>query len=310
MTSPKIVKEYKDLEISVNDTDERRLKWLSGYFDAKGSCSFKTDMTPIIQILNANPKVATLIYAVFKKHGIVSKTSERSKTGKSSKKKRWDVFTETKSETIKVVNLLLPFIQGKKEQLITLIEKYDSKKLKYLNATNNVLIKDNDQLFNSLGFKKDQHETISDDNTKLEFNSFCDVDWLCGFIDSVGNIKLDKRDMKGRDMAHFTPILQISHHNKKCMNAAYSTLRNLKVGCHVHFGISEKLNRGKWTLTVSGLKRIKFLCFHILDHLVLKKDQINILNLYIYRRLQENPESIDEMGYSTHFALNDMEKTL
>lgn len=314
MADPEKIKDSKELSSSINDIDDvPKIKWLGGYFDIRGTCAL-TATGPLIQILNSSPKVSMLAYSLFKRSGIETTISERSRPSKSSKKKRWDVFINSPKEVIKASRLLKEVVIGKREQLEILeggvYPVENIKRMKYLNSTNNILIADNNKLFLELGFKQTEHCQADREHSTLSQTDFCDADWLAGVLDAIGIFKIDVMNLRTKDMYKCTPMISIEHHNKKVIEAVYSTLRNLKTGCHIRFFVSEVKNRGKWTVTVSGFKRVKFLAHLLLDHLFIKREELNLINLYIHRRLSEPKGSIDELGYSTKCALDEMDKTL
>lgn len=292
------------------DGESNRLNWLAGYFDIKGSCT-TTLASPMIQILNTNPKIAATAYSIFKTKGIESTISERSHPSKSSKKKRWDVFAE-KNEAIKIAKLLLPYSKGKQEQLSLLQqEHYDPIYLKYLNWTNHTLIGDNLTFYTKFESNKyNEHNLATDENARITTDDFNNKDWLAGVIDATADIKLSQMDKKGKLAAQFNPIIEIEHQNKKIITAICSTLKNNSVGFHVSFSISKTRNMGKWRVTVSGFKRVRMLLRFIMTHLLVKKEISELLNIYIHRRLKEDRKSIDDLGYSTREAIITMEKAL
>lgn len=309
MNNSNITKENKDIKTSVNDIDDQcRIRWVGGFFDCKGNVSL-AQTKPLIQILNANPKAAMIIYSLLKRNNIEVRISERSKPSKSSKKKRWDLFSEGEA-AIQLAQFLSNYVFGKREQLEFIIKNKDKCELQYLNQTNNILILNNVKLFEKIRIKKYDHETINESTKRINVNNFCDLDWLCGVTDAVGVFEINSRDKKGKDAAKFTPRFFIKHHNKKIMNNVASSLKQYKIGYHISFKVSESQNCGKWILEIAGLKRIKFLLFYILDKLIIKKEHANLLNLYVHRRLKEDPKSIDELGYSTKSALESMGKSI
>lgn len=219
----------------------------------------------------------------------------------------------TPKEIAKTAELLKDYVCGKREQLETFFRGTNTdsvNQMKYLNSTNHILIADNQKLFLDLGFERYEHQLAEQSNSVLSPSQYCDLDWLAGVIDAIGIFKIDIMDLKSKNMYKCCPLLTIEHHNKNVIEAIYSTLRNAKTGCHIRFFVSEIKNRGKWTITVSGFKRVKFLSHLLLDHLFVKKEQLNLINLYIHKRLAEPKNSIDELGYSTKCALDEMNKTL
>lgn len=303
-------KTIKDVNLTPSSTNEealnkKKLEWLAGFFDITGT--FSIDPKPRIFIPNTNPKAAMIAYGLLKRHNINATVTEKSLPSKSSKKKRWDIITEDCSKTAK---LLFPFCVAKTKQLTLFAnENYDRKELSYFNRTSYTLINDNVKLFDLLKFERYDHEMVNDTNKVITPSSYDNMNWLAGIIDANADIKLDKMDKKGFT-AKFTPTIQIRHHNKKVIECAASTLNNNKIGYHLQFNVSETENRGRWTITISGFKRIKYTNLFLLDRLFLKKEQINLLNLYIHKRLQEDPKSIDDIGFSTMNAIAEMNKSL
>lgn len=299
-------------------SDQSMLKWLGGFFDGEGSCSF-SQASPSIQIVNTNPKASMLCMSLLRNNGIEAKISERSQPSKSSKKKRWDVYVHQADEAIKAANFLIPYVWGKRKQLELIIEYSKNRKntyiyhkeMQFLNQTSNILVINDEILWQKIGYKMDQkkHENPNDQNVRIDLISdYNDMDYLAGLLDADGTVGMGQRENKGKYTDRFTPHMAVINTNKEIVNRAYSTIRNNEIGCFVSTRIPTTRNRIRWDLLVSGVKRVKRLAYFIKDRLQIKRQQAELLYLYCCEREKAPKSPVNDTGYQCKMAIEALNK--
>lgn len=320
-------------------------KWLGGYFDVQGSCSFVKD-SPSLIINNSNPKIAYICSSLFRKNNISSRITERSKPSKSSKKKRWDILIDDPKEVVKAAKFLRNYAYGKREQLDLIIEyigsqrslKYFVNKMKYLNQTNHILVLDEEKLWEYLKFQSfEKPLTASDENSRIVKDDFCDLDYLAGVLDGAGIIEISQQQGKYLNSDKFEPRIKIVSKNKEVVTKCFSTIKSL-TGCLIKFSPQEnsslennfsaqngkvkdfsgnpnrislqQKNYGKWELLVSGIMRVKELAEVMRDKLVLKKQQMELLYLYSWEKIRSKKNLVNDTGYSIKMALKNLDREI
>ncbi len=285
----------------MDDNLESKIDWCAGFFDGEGSVSFAAK-TPIITIVNTNPLAVTYFFEAMKKKGIDFIISERSKASKSSKKKRWDMYIYDRIGISRFINLMKNRVHGKSKQLLLLQDFYNEQssgydqkiksyhnRMKYLNQTCHMIIKNNDLLWKKLGFVPDivDHKMIDKDSSLIETGSFNNLEYLSGVIDAEGSVAINHRLNKHRaNTDRFSPIISFTNTNKLIIEKCCSTLKNNNVGYHVQFRISEERNRGRWDVSIGGVKRTHILSFLLKDKVIIKRQQMELINNYCLLRLQ------------------------
>jgi hypothetical protein len=279
----------------------KELAWCGGFFDGEGSFSFATEC-PIINLVNTNPLAVTKFFEIMKRYDINWKITERSKPSKSSKKKRWDLYIITKSEVIKFLNVMENYIYGKKKQLYLMKNFYDEIKNKqskdilkdyhqimmYYNQSSNILIVDENKLFEKLGFKLDfkHHEIANEENIKIETNSFNDLYYLAGIMDAEGTFYINKRNVNN-SYDRFIPFVSFVNTNKEIVKHCCSTLKNNNIGYHVQNRTAENRNRVRWDVSISGVSRTVKINELIKDKLIIKNRQSELMLKYSQLRLND-----------------------
>jgi hypothetical protein len=320
-----VINRQGELLMSINqlsEVDPMKLNWCAGFFDAKGSFSLSNGLVKII-IENTNPVAISYFYEVMEKNSIQFKISERSKPSKSSKKKRWDMFIlEDDKNILKFVNLMKNKILGKEKQLFLVEEflfnlknKQDfyEKMMKYLNQTCYMFINDDEKLWEKLGFVPDMidHKKIDKDYHIVEINDFNNLDYLAGLLDADGIISMNTRynkHSKQIDRDRYIPIISFTNTNKKIINNVCSTLKNNKIGYHVQFKIDEQRNRGKWNIQTSGIKRVLHLSNFLKNKLIIKKQQMDLINSYCKLKFEDVIGNNSSVGLSYKDAIDVLNK--
>jgi len=315
MDTPQVIK-----EIDIEENDKKKLSWLGGVIDGDGYFSFDAKCATI-GIVNTDPLLASRCISIFKKFGIEAKTHER-KPGslKSSKKRRYDIYLYGKDKVGLASNILFPFVKGKNKQIELIIDfcnglidiKKASKKMMYLNQTSNILIIDDEILWKKLGIKLESkyHQNLNEETKKINIlPDFCDSYYLAGIIDTDGTLGINVRNNKYCNTNRFTPVMRIVNTNKRIIEHCYSTIKNLEIGCHISNRESEKRNRMRWDLSVSGLKRVHDFLSEIINILIIKKQQAEELLFYCKERLSE-PKGVNLIGEQYKSSLESLKKNL
>ena len=274
------------------------LSWCAGFFDGEGSFSFAAKC-PYVLINNTNPLAVTKFAIEMKKNNVNFKITERSKPSKSSKKKRWDLYLSNNEEIKKFISLMKNYINGKSLQLHLLSNYYEDNNynnyedkvndynelMKYYNQINNILIQDENKLFNKLGYIPEikRHQFISEELKEIKTDTYKDIDYLSGIIDAEGSIYINKRQNKKRNTDRFTPWISITNTNKKIIECCCSTLKN----CDIRYYIfcRENRNRCRWDIIISGIKRTIKLSELLKNKLIIKNRQLDLIYEYCNSRL-------------------------
>ena len=299
------------------ETKNQNEKWLGGFFDAEGHCSFSQGSLSI-GIVNTNPLAIAKCQSVFRGNGIEANVSERSKPSKSSKKKRWDLFINKADEAIKAAAFLKKVVYGKTAQLDLILEYSNirknteqfHKRMMYLNQTSNILVKDDAKLYEKLGFvpEKKEHENVNEETKRIHvYDNFCDIYYLVGIFDGEGTVSINKRENKYRNTDRYTPIVSMVNTNKEIISRAYSTIKKSNVGCFVANREKTKRNRMRWDLLISGLKRVKAISEYISDKATIKRQQLEEVNAYCFERLKQ-PKGINDIGHVYKAAIEALNK--
>jgi len=278
------------------------LSWCGGFFDGEGSFSF-APKCPSVGIVNTNPIAVTKFMSTMKKNNVNFKITERSKPSKSSKKKRWDMYLLDGDEIRKFLILMEEYIHGKNFQLQLLKNFYDENYLKlrsysniikdyhelmmYYNQSSHILIKDEKKLFEKIGYTPQvlQHQMISDDNKKINYSDFNNIYYLSGIIDAEGTVYINRVDQKKYDGNRYIPSVSFTNTNKSIIEKCCSTLKNSEIGHYIYFRVPETRNRGRWDISISGVRRCKSVCELLKNKLVIKNRQIDLLYEYCEMRL-------------------------
>ena len=236
------------------------------------------------------------------KNDINLKISERSKPGKSSKKKRWDIYTNNKIELQKFIKIMEPYILGKNRQLQLINNFYETiqnKQMKdvlkdyhelmqYYNQSSHLLIIDENKLFVKIGWKPTiaQHVLANEENVRINTDDSNLIWYLAGIIDAEGSICMNERYTDHSSNYRFSPVVSLTNTNKKIIQCCCSTLKNNGIGYHVQVRINPDRNRIRWDIMVSGIKRVKSLTDLLNGKLTIKNRQNELLNKYCNLRLQ------------------------
>jgi len=294
MDNPQVIKKKDDL------------RWLGGFFDGEGYCSFSPG-SPTIGLDNTIVDAIYKCVKIFSDYGVEAKINIRKKTPKT--KKRWDLFINQADHAIRAAEVLLPYVFGKRKQLLLMLEYANHRKnaqdfhkrMRYLNQTNNILIKDDEILWKKLGFIYDkQHENINDQTQLVITDNFDDLHYLAGVIDAEGCINMHRRHGKCRE--RFTPQILINNTNKKIISKTVSAIQKMNIGCYVNFRVFQNRNRGRWDVISSGVKRVKTFSQKILEFTFIKKEQLKMINLYCEERLL-SPKSLNSSGQNYKSAI-------
>lgn len=279
------------------------LSWCGGFFDGEGSFSFCSGC-PYISVVNTNPIAVAYFFEIMKKNNIDFKISERSKPSKSSKKKRWDMYMMDRTNVFNFLSTMEDYVHGKKKQLFLMKNFYDEsdqKKRKYsdivkdyqqvmmyYNQTSNLILINEEKLFEKLGFQLDfnHHEIINESNISVSFDSFNDINYLAGIIDAEGTVYINKRNMNN-SYDRFIPSISVVNTNKEIVKRCFSTLKNNGVGCHIQSRVNESRNRVRWDISVSGVKRVSLLSEMLKNRMVIKNRQVDIIHKYCSFRLND-----------------------
>lgn len=308
MDNPQVIKKTKTIDNEAIVTDQEKLKWLGGYFDALGSCLISHESCSV-RLMNINPHAAFRIYSIFKNHGITSQIGKNIKSPKG-KKKRWNLVIEGE-EAFSAAKLILDFCPGKNKQLLTLCQyprltnkDYLSKMMSYLNKTNKQLIQSDKELWKDLGFEiKKMHQNVNEHNKKINLTNFDDWNYVAGLFDASAEIGLDRHEKKYRDTDYYNPYVKFGSVNKEIIESVFSTMKNDKIGCHINFSVPMTKNRGKWTITVSGVKRILSLSHYLSDKLAVRFKQFQLLYEYCLERDVAH-KGVDITGQSCKEAID------
>ena len=299
--------------MKIQKEDKTLLKWLGGFFDGEGFCSFSQG-SPSIGINNTNPLAISRCKSLFEKYNIYTGIHERSP---KSKKIRWDISINRADEAIKASEFLMPFVYGKRKQLELILEYSKTRKnaenfhrkMMYLNQTNNILIKDDNVLWKKLGFVLEKnHQNINDETSKIISLDFKDIHYLCGIIDGEGTIGINKRENKYRNTDRYTPVISFVNTNKEIIEKCVSTIKNLNLPCHIQLRISDVRNRARWDIQVSGIMRVDSFCNEIKENILVKKQQVELLHIYCRERLKSKKSSINMIGESYKEAIQKLNK--
>lgn len=280
------------------------LSWCGGFFDGEGSFSFASKC-PNINIVNTNPLAVSNFLGVMKKNNINFKVSERSKPSKSSKKKRWDMYIMNQSEVLPFLDLMQEYIHGKKKQLFLMKNFFEETEkrarkysdivddyhqvMMYYNQISNILIVDENKLFQKLGFQLDfkHHDIANEENTKIETNDFFnDLYYVAGIIDAEGTIYINKRNVNN-SMDRYIPSIGFVNTNKEIVKQCCSVLKNNNIGYHVQSRTIEGRNRIRWDVSVTGVKRVEKLSALLIGKLIIKNRQIELIHKYCSFRLDD-----------------------
>jgi len=295
----------------MNPTTIDLLNWIGGFFDGEGSFSFSQG-SPSVVLVNTDPQACFLVMNTMKTFGIDAKINERSKPGKSSKKKRWDVFINQAEESFKFCELMKPYIRGKSKQL-ELIQEYQNirksaqefhRKMQFLNQSNNILIIDKSKFLEKLGFdiQEWKYEIYDTNNDKLNQTDFSNTDYIAGLFDAEGCVNINMRKNKSCNTDRFIPQIMFTNTNKVIIENFYSAMKNNQIGCHITSRIPTERNRIRWDLIVSGLSRTKKVCDLLVDKSRIKNKQIELMLAYLNERLLD-PKSINTTGYNVKMAI-------
>lgn len=284
--------------------DNFNLSWCGGFFDGEGSFSF-CSKCPNISITNTNPLAVSVFFEMMKKNNINFKITERSKPSKSSKKKRWDMYIMDKDNIVRFLSLMEDYIHGKKKQVFLMKNFYDESSvrgnrkyadivkdyhqvMKYYNQISNILIIDEDKLFEKLGFTLDfyHHEIYDETNDKIEVDSFSDLDYLAGIIDAEGTIYINKRNIK-KSYDRYVPFISFVNTNKEIVKKCCSVFKNNDIGFHVQSRKPSKRNRIRWDVSVTGVKRVHKLSSLLKGKLIIKNRQNDLIHKYCSLRLDD-----------------------
>jgi hypothetical protein len=281
--------------------NDPNLSWCGGFFDGEGSFSFGPGC-PYVSVVNTNPLAVSSFFEIMKKNNIDFKISERSKPSKSSKKKRWDMYMMDRKDVSSFLEVMQDYICGKKKQIFLIKNFYDEtdqKKRKYsdivddyhqimmyYNQISNLIIIDENKLFEKLGFQLDfnHHEIMNDYNTKIEVESFNDLFYLAGIIDAEGTVYINKRNVNN-SYDRYIPSIGFVNTNKEIIKKCCSTLKNNGIGYHVQSRINSNRNRVRWDVSVTGVKRVEKLSNLLIGKLIIKNRQIELIHKYCSFRL-------------------------
>lgn len=226
---------------------------------------------------------------------------------KYSKKQRWDICINKTNECLKFCNLMKPYIQGKINQLNLMLEYFDvknakmhHKKMKFLNQTNNLIILDKNKLIEKLKHDIPNDwplELYNEKNTQIKTTDFNDLNYLAGIFDAEGWVFLNKRKQR------YLPIIGITNTNKIIISRTMSCLKNNQLPCYIRTRIPTNRNRIRWDVGASGILRTYKVLTVIQNLLKVKKQQVDILLVYLKQRL-ENEKSVNYLGEETKFALS------
>lgn len=292
------------------------LSWCGGFFDGEGSFSFAPECASIT-LVNTNPLAIANFNETMLKNNVMLNISERSKASKSSKKKRWDLYSTSREECSKFVKLMKPYVKGKDLQLNLMENFFEDKHpniqayhkiMMYYNQTSHILIKDEKVLYEKLGFVPEvaNHKFIAVENSEIVTDDFNDLDYFCGIMDAEGTVYMNQRDTKDNQTGtRFTPSISFTNTNKEIITKCCSTLKNNNIGCHIQF--RENRNRGRWDIIVSGVQRAKSLASLIKDRLIIKNRQSEMLYKYCNLRI-ENPKSLNDYGLTFKEAIELLNK--
>jgi len=294
--------------------DEKKNFWLAGFFDGEGSCSF-SQSSPSVNIVNSDPKTIAYCLEIFKSNNIEAKISERafpSKTKKSNRV-RWDLFINQAEEAGKASKLLSEYSQGKKEQNL-LIQKYMKKRkntkryhkiMRFLNQTNNILIYDHAILEQKIEMRINCDKIVSPEkeNLLIKTTDFNEPEYLAGIFDAEGTIYINQKKNKHRNTDSYTPFMSVVNTNKKIITAICSVLKNNNVGYHVQ--ARQGRNRVRWDISITGLKRTLTLLNLIGNKLISKRDESDLLYLYVIERLKD-PYCINDIGFAYKKAIESL----
>ena len=121
-----------------------------------------------------------------------------------------------------------------------------------------------------------------------------DISWLSGLIDGEGCLYLQKRQCKSgkhserRKSFDLIPEVIIINSTWPNIEHADKILKELKVGHFIysikHYG-TRPGNKPKWGIRISGLFRCKALLVEIMEDLIGKRKEAELLHKYICSRL-------------------------
>ncbi len=279
------------------------LSWCGGFFDGEGSFSFFSG-NPQICIMNTNPLAVSFFFEIMKKYDVEFIISEKSKTSKSSKKKRWDIYLQKEEDIKKFVCLMENYIYGKKKQLFLVKNFYEEIKqgkrsykkiakdyhqiMMYYNQMSNFVILDENAFWEKLGFDIGfrHHDLIDEENTNIVVTSFNDLHYFAGFIDAKAVISINKRNMN-KSYDRYVPEIKIRSMNKEIIQRCCSTCYNNSIGYYVEQKLDVRKNKVKWIISISGVKRIHKLCEILEDKLIIKNRQLDLIHKYCSLRLKD-----------------------
>lgn len=306
----------------MNNELDPKIDWCAGFFDGEGSVSILTNNTTMITIVNTNPLAVSRFYEIMQSYNIDFKITERSKPGKSSKKKRWDMYIQSEEAISKFSKLMKNRIHGKQKQLFLLEEYFLNRNglseekrevyrnmMKYTNQTCYMLIKDSNMLYQKIGFTPEvvTHKSIENDHM-IKTDDFNNMDYVAGILDAEGSVIMNHRFNKHRnDSDRFTPIISFTNTNQMIISKCCSTLHNNNIGYYVGFRVSDNRNRGRWDVVISGVKRVKSLSDIIKDKTVIKRQQLELIGLYCSLRIK-NMMGKNDVGASYKEAIEALNK--
>jgi len=113
--------------------------------------------------------------------------------------------------------------------------------------------------------------------------SLRDIGWLCGIIDGEGTITLRFHRRKN-NRPLIKPVVTIINTDRLIIDKILQIYEKLDIPYWITETAGTKRWKTRWTVETSGIRRLKRLLPHIIDHLVGKKQQAQIVQEWIEKR--------------------------